>query len=245
MSKENFERSKIKQKAKNAVKGNFFISGTVYVFVAFLAFLVNRLKNVNIADLTFNIFELLKLATPFLILAVLLNLFFIFPMQVGKYSYYLKLYRGDDAVFKNLFSYFNKKTYARNIRATIISTIPAIVLLGIPLILGNIFLEQIQTNKFISFLFIFLVLINIYYIIEYYFAIMLFKYHLSVSDDGAKKCFLDMIKKSNGHKLELFKCTISFVPWLLLSLVTLGLAYFFVGPYMKTTFAGYYEEIFN
>ena len=51
---------------------------------------------------------------------------------------------------------------------------------------------------------------------------------------------------TEGHKWELFVAGLSFIGWLLLSALTLYiLAVVHVGPYMATTFAGYYIELRN
>jgi uncharacterized membrane protein len=58
---------------------------------------------------------------------------------------------------------------------------------------------------------------------------------------------LSAIRKSKemmlGHKGELFVLSLSFIPWILLGCITLGIAFFWVGPYMSLTFANYYEEL--
>jgi len=48
----------------------------------------------------------------------------------------------------------------------------------------------------------------------------------------------------HGYKLELFVASLSFIGWILLSSLTLGILYFvYVGPYMYSTFAGYFIQI--
>lgn len=58
---------------------------------------------------------------------------------------------------------------------------------------------------------------------------------------------LEAIKKSKqmmeGHKMELFVLELSFIGWLLLCGVTFGIAYIWVGPYMSTTVANFYNKI--
>jgi uncharacterized membrane protein len=47
----------------------------------------------------------------------------------------------------------------------------------------------------------------------------------------------------DGHKMELFKLYLSFIPWLLLVGITLGIALIYVLPYMSATFATYYNYV--
>ena len=58
---------------------------------------------------------------------------------------------------------------------------------------------------------------------------------------------MDALKKSwqitKGHKARLFWLGLSFIGWIILSLMTLGIGFFFLAPYMDTTFAHYYEDI--
>ena len=46
-----------------------------------------------------------------------------------------------------------------------------------------------------------------------------------------------------GHKFDLFVLTLSFIGWFLLCLITFGLAYLWVGPYLTTAYAHFYEDI--
>ena len=52
------------------------------------------------------------------------------------------------------------------------------------------------------------------------------------------------MRMTNGHKGELFVMHLSFIGWMLLGALTLGiLVIVHVGPYMGTTTAGYYIEL--
>ena len=46
-----------------------------------------------------------------------------------------------------------------------------------------------------------------------------------------------------GHKWELCVLTLSFIGWFLLCLITFGIAFLWVGPYMTTAYAHFYEDI--
>ncbi len=51
-------------------------------------------------------------------------------------------------------------------------------------------------------------------------------------------------KMMKGHKWDLFVLDLSFIGWMLLSVLTLGiLEVFYVGPYMASTRAAFYEEL--
>lgn len=59
----------------------------------------------------------------------------------------------------------------------------------------------------------------------------------------------DAQKKSmelmEGHKWEYFVLCLSFIPWYLLCVITLGLAAIYVSPYVQTTLAEYHVRLIN
>lgn len=69
-------------------------------------------------------------------------------------------------------------------------------------------------------------------------------YILSEDDDKSIiQCLRESSQMMKGHKWELFVLQISFLGWLLLVVVTLGLAAIWVEPYAQITFANYYLEL--
>jgi uncharacterized membrane protein len=50
-------------------------------------------------------------------------------------------------------------------------------------------------------------------------------------------------KMMEGHKWQLFKLQLSFIGWLLISLLTLGIGYLWLLPYMMTTCAAFYQDV--
>ena len=67
--------------------------------------------------------------------------------------------------------------------------------------------------------------------------------------DNPDMQYMEVIKKStqmmNGHKKDYFVLGLSFIPWILLTAVTLGIASIWVAPYIQTTTAHFYENIKN
>lgn len=60
---------------------------------------------------------------------------------------------------------------------------------------------------------------------------------------GAMDCIRESRRIMYGHKWEYFVLKLSFLPWFLLSYITLGLALIYVVPYMKLTITDYYHNI--
>lgn len=53
----------------------------------------------------------------------------------------------------------------------------------------------------------------------------------------------ESMRMMDGHKWQLFKLILSFIGWILLSIITLGIALIWVVPYMQSTLARFYTEL--
>ena len=53
----------------------------------------------------------------------------------------------------------------------------------------------------------------------------------------------ESMRLMSGHKAELFLLSLSFIGWALLSLLTLGIGFLWLIPYMQTAFAYFYEDL--
>lgn len=51
------------------------------------------------------------------------------------------------------------------------------------------------------------------------------------------------MKLMNGHKMDYFLLLLSFIPWYILVILTFGLFYIWVGPYVYATKVAFYKEI--
>lgn len=51
------------------------------------------------------------------------------------------------------------------------------------------------------------------------------------------------MRMMQGHKMELFLLDLSMIGWYLLSLLTLGIGFLFLGPYVTTAHAHFYEDL--
>ena len=68
--------------------------------------------------------------------------------------------------------------------------------------------------------------------------ILLDKPELSATD-----AITESRKMMNGHKMELFLLDLSFIGWILLSLLTCGILFFYVAPYMQAARAEFYRTL--
>ena len=58
--------------------------------------------------------------------------------------------------------------------------------------------------------------------------------------NGAIELSMAMMR---GHKADLFWLYLSFIGWFLLCILTLGIGSFWLGPYVQSTVANFYEEV--
>ena len=58
--------------------------------------------------------------------------------------------------------------------------------------------------------------------------------------NGAIELSMAMMR---GHKADLFWLYLSFIGWFLLCILTLGIGSFWLGPYVQSTIANFYEEV--
>ena len=68
--------------------------------------------------------------------------------------------------------------------------------------------------------------------------ILLDKPELSATD-----AITESRKMMNGHKMELFLLDLSFIGWILLSLITCGILFLYVAPYMQAARAEFYRTL--
>ncbi len=59
----------------------------------------------------------------------------------------------------------------------------------------------------------------------------------------ALECINESKAMTHGHKMDLFVLGLSFIGWFLLGMVTLGIAYIWIIPYMTATYANAYNSL--
>ena len=60
---------------------------------------------------------------------------------------------------------------------------------------------------------------------------------------GSYDCIMYSQKIMKGHKWQLFVLSLSFIGWWLLAMITLGIGYLWLMPYMYTAHAQFYEDV--
>lgn len=59
----------------------------------------------------------------------------------------------------------------------------------------------------------------------------------------AEEAIVESMKMMKGYKMKLFLLDLSFIGWIILALLTLGLGFLLLYPYMSTARATFYEEL--
>lgn len=145
----------------------------------------------------------------------LVSLFFIMPMSYSYMLLFLDFIRGEkEKIVGKMFGFF--KDYGRSFGIT-----------------------------FMVYLYIFLwslllVIPGLIKALAYSMSYYISKDHPEYNID---ECIEASKRMMDGHKWELFVLYLSFIGWILLGILTLGIGFLWLAPYMDTTIAHYYEEL--
>lgn len=147
---------------------------------------------------------------------ILLSLLFLSPLQVGYYNTFKRLHReGDTGLVGNLFSQgFGNWGHI----------VPGQLLMGIFIFLWSLLLIVPGIIKAYSYAMTPYILVD--------------RPELSVRD--AIRLSGRMM---SGRKLDLFCLHLSFIGWMLLCILTLGIGILFLSPYMMTAQAAFYQDV--
>lgn len=137
-------------------------------------------------------------------------------LALGLNKYVIDTVRGDYPTLDSIFKFFNKDGF---INGGLIS-----FLVGI-------------------FVFLWSLLFIIPGIIKGYAYSMSYYVWLDNPTLTASEALKESERIMNGHKMDLFVLQLSFIGWILLCLITFGLATLFVTPYMSFSNAAFYESI--
>ena len=140
--------------------------------------------------------------------------FFTATLSVGFYSYTLKMVRGEDYEKEDLFQFVGK-----------ILPIVAITLL------------------MTIFVFLWSILLIIPGIIAALGYSMIFYLYADNQDDSPMEYLSKSKEMMNGYKWDYFVFGLSFIGWILLCVITLGIALIYVVPYVSIAQSIYYNEL--
>lgn len=144
-----------------------------------------------------------------------LSIFVYGPLSYGYYVAFLSFMRtGENVRIKNLFDGF--KDYAR------------------------VFLTNILQSVYIVLWTLLLIVPGIIKSISYSQTFFVMKDNPELKNNAAIERSMAMME---GHKMEYFCLILSFIGWLLLGILTLGIGLLWVNPYIATATAHFYEYV--
>lgn len=196
-------RFEIKEKAKNIVKENFksFWGGFLIIIA------ISLLGEIGIQLLLDENSILNSVLT-------LVFSFFTLTLQIGFYSYMLKMVREEEFSREDIFKY-----------------------------IGNVL--PIATISLLVFVFTFLGMLL--FIVPGIILALGFSMVYLIYVDSDEKLPMEYLNESkelmDGYKWDYFKFTLSFIGWILLSIITLGIGLIWTIPYISTAQIVYYDEL--
>lgn len=213
------------QEYKNAalavLKGNWEQS-VLAVFLVMLLDLIVDAAGWGFAMLSTNgVLDSTEWARPvvtsaFVLVTLCFTFLFLMPVMVGFINSFSRLYRNSDSFVLRNFSRFSFTDISHSA--------------------AGMFMMTLVTNVFT------LLLIVPGFIVS--FSLFLTPYLLK---DYPRLSVMETLRLSRkmmmGHKMRLFKLQLSFLGWLILCGLTLGIGLLWLIPYMMTTFAAFYQDV--
>jgi uncharacterized membrane protein len=165
------------------------------------------------------------------------------PMCLGFALYLREIKNGNQPKMETLFAGFSSSFMNSMVAGIMISLIVGlgVMLLFIPFVIFLIPYGTILLFKIAFLIAIFLLIIPVI-ILSLPFAMTFF-----IIADDKNISGLDALKRSwtmmRGHKCRLFGLAMRFFGWLLLGLVTFGIAWLWAAPYFELAFLNFYDDL--
>lgn len=138
------------------------------------------------------------------------------PLYFGLITFFLNISRGDDAALDNIFIGFKDGRFEKNFITYILMTV-LIFLWSLLLIVPGIIKGIAYSQAFY------------------------------LMTDDPELSGMDALNKSeemmDGHKMRYFILALSFLPWALLCILTFGIGFLWLAPYIQVTFAKFYDDL--
>ena len=138
------------------------------------------------------------------------------PLTWGYQSLFLGAVRGGEATAKDLFEGYNKELFSRVLTTTLLYYVYVLLWSLLLLIPGCIKAYSYAMTPFIL------------------------KDNPEMKNNAAIE---ESMRMMDGHKLELFLLDLSFIGWALLSLLTCGIGFLWLTPYMNMARVNFYEDL--
>ena len=138
------------------------------------------------------------------------------PLTWGFQTLFLGAVRGGEATAKDMFEGYNKELFSRVLTTTLLYYVYVFLWSMLLLIPGCIKAYSYAMTPFIL------------------------KDNPEMKNNAAIE---ESMRMMDGHKLELFLLDLSFIGWALLSLLTCGIGFLWLTPYMNMARVNFYEDL--
>lgn len=219
-------RAELKQEAKNALKGNWgwAISVTLLPLLIVITIFTVIFMMIGMSSTTLDMNGEATMTPMGIILLLVLYIFYflvLLGLSVDFAKAFLDLVRGKKQSFTPVLKYaFTEKRFGKFFLTNLV--------MGIFLYLWNLLLMIPGIIKSFSYA-------QANYIL------------VDQLDNGEKPTVTEPITKSrammDGHKWEYFVLQLSFLGWILLGTLTLGIGFIWLTPYISATNAAYYDNL--
>ena len=164
---------------------------------------------------TLNLFAISGIVSAIPVVGGLVNLLVVIPISFGFSIAFLLFIRGEkENVIENMFG--ELKNYGRALGVPLLTTVFTFLWTLLLIIPGIIKGYSYAMTNFIA------------------------KDHPEL---GAYDCIKESMKMMYGHKWDLFLLDLSFIGWALLCILTLGIGFLWLQPYIMTSHAIFYKEL--
>ncbi|MBU3101057.1 MULTISPECIES: DUF975 family protein [Clostridium] len=206
-----------KAQAKRQLSGNWGIAigfTLIYTFIPII--LITLITLITVINLTLNI----NIQSLSYVVTILVS-----PLALSSVIFYSRLSKKKTVSVGTIFSGF---------KHLIASSVIYLVLNGLMIINGLVAIYSSRDGIFLSLVMaIITCFITLYYRMAYYI--------IAVEDNiSVIKALAKSKKNMYGHKMELFLLELSYIGWVCISLVTLGIALLWIVPYMELTLANFF-----
>ena len=138
------------------------------------------------------------------------------PLTWGYQTLFLGAVRGGEATAKDMFEGYNKELFSRVLTTTLLYYVYVFLWSLLLLIPGCIKAYSYAMTPYIL------------------------KDNPEMKNNAAIE---ESMRMMDGHKLELFMLDLSFIGWALLSLLTCGIGFLWLAPYMNMARVNFYEDL--
>ena len=177
------------------------------------------------------------------ILQVLGGILFTMPLGIGVYNSFRVLFESkgsDNAIFRNFFKLAFGKHYLHIVLVYLCAGI-LIALILIPAIIIMVLVALLLQSGAVSIILVILALVYSVWIGLMYSQITF------ILVDNPELDIIDTMRRSrtlmNGNKWRFFLLGLSFIGWIILAILTLGIGFLWLLPYIYTTESAFYCEI--